>query len=65
MDVSNIPAASTALSQVAVKQQLEVGVLKKAMDIQEAGAQALISAIPPVSNAGLPDNVGQNINTTA
>lgn len=65
MDVSNIPALSTALSQVAVQQQIETSVLKKTMDIQAAGAQALISAIPPVPTAGLPDGVGQFINTTA
>jgi hypothetical protein len=65
MDVSNIPALSTAMSQTAVKQQVEISTLKKAMDIQEAGALALINAIPQVSSAGLPDNVGQTINTTA
>lgn len=65
MDVSNIPALSTAMSQAAVQQQVEISVLQKSMDIQSAGALALISAIPPVPNAGLPDNVGLNINITA
>jgi len=65
MDVSNIPALSTAMSQAAVKQQTEISVLKKSMDIQEAGAMALINAIPPVPTAGLPDNVGRTINTVA
>lgn len=65
MDVSNIPALSTAMSNTAVKQQVEISTLKKSMDIQEAGALALINAIPPVPTAGLPDGVGQNINTTA
>lgn len=65
MDVSNIPALSTAMSQTAVKQQVEISTLKKAMEIQEAGALALINAIPPVPSAGLPDGTGQIINTTA
>lgn len=65
MDVSNIPALSTAMSQVAVQQQVDISVLKKSMDIESAGALALINAIPSIPNAGLPDNVGLNINTTA
>lgn len=65
MDVSNIPALSTAMSQTAVKQQVEISTLKKAMDIQEAGAVALINAIPPVPSVGLSDGTGQIINTTA
>jgi len=47
-------------------QELSVAVLKKALDNQAQAAKSLIEAIPqPPSTAGLPPNVGRNINTTA
>ena len=65
MEVSSVAALSTAMSQNALQQQVDVSVLKKTMELQRTIAEALISAIPPASTAGLPDNVGQTINTTA
>jgi hypothetical protein len=64
MDVSNIAALSTAMSQNAAQQQLNIAILKKSMDVQSATAAALISTIPAVSSS-LPDNIGMNINTSA
>lgn len=47
-------------------QELSVAVLKKALDNQAQAAKSLIEAIPKApSTAGLPPNVGRNINTTA
>ena len=66
MDVSGIAALATAMSQNAVQQQLDVSVLKKTMELQRSSVEALISTIPPVpTSAGLPDNVGLNIDTVA
>lgn len=66
MDVSGIASLATSLSANKTDQQVGIAVLKKAMDVESAGATALINAIPQVpSAANLPPNLGQNINTTA
>ncbi len=68
MDVSAIARASNTLADVGVSQQVSIAVLKKALDVSEESATALIEAIPDSSaNAvpNLPPNLGRNINTTA
>lgn len=56
----------SALARSTQAQELSVAVLKKALDGQAQAAKSLIEAIPkPPSTAGLPPNVGRNINTTA
>ncbi|MBC3880543.1 YjfB family protein [Undibacterium sp. LX40W] len=67
MDVTGIARTATTLADVGVSQQVSIAVLKKAQDISEESATALIEAIPN-SNANvpnLPPNLGRNINTTA
>lgn len=39
-------------------------VLRKALDAQTQAAMSLLDALPQ-PNAGLPDHIGQNVNTTA
>lgn len=46
MNVSAIAATATRLSEERVASQAGVLVLKKAMDVQEAGALALLAALP-------------------
>jgi hypothetical protein len=60
MDVTSIASLATNLSTAKVDQEIGIAVLKKAMDIESAGAMALINAIPSATN--LPANLGQNIN---
>ncbi|HSB97275.1 MAG TPA: YjfB family protein [Spongiibacteraceae bacterium] len=60
MDVSSIASLATNLSETATNQSVGIAVLKKAMNIESAGALALINAIPSAAN--LPANLGQNIN---
>lgn len=66
MDVSNIASLATNMSAAKTDSQVGIAVMKKAMDIESAGAQALIGAIPQASSipsaANLPPNLGQNIN---
>lgn len=68
MDVSGIARSASTLADVGVSQEVSIAVLKKALDVSEEGATALIEAIPN-SNANsvpkLPPNLGRNINTTA
>lgn len=64
--VSSIITLSTHLSQQRTSEAAGLMVLKKAMQLQEAGAMALIASVaPPVSSAHLPPHLGQNVNTTA
>jgi hypothetical protein len=60
MDVMSIASLATSLSSAKVDQEVGIAVLKKAMDVETAGATALINAIPSAAN--LPANLGQNIN---
>lgn len=63
MDVSGIASLATNLSAARTDQQVGIAVMKKAMDIESAGATALIAALPQMpSAANLPPNLGQNIN---
>ncbi|MDQ2068677.1 YjfB family protein [Natronospira bacteriovora] len=53
-DVSSIAALSTGLSQMQLRAEADVAVLRKAMDAQQAQAAALIESLPdanPVSPA--------------
>ncbi|MEK6664184.1 MAG: YjfB family protein [Pseudomonadota bacterium] len=64
MDIAGNSISSLVNSTNA--QALSVAVLKKALDSQTQAALSLIQALPqPPSTAGLPPNVGRNINTTA
>lgn len=66
MDVNGIANIATAMADFSSNQAVGIAVLKKAIDLNAAGALALIQAIPdnqPTSN--LPAHLGQNINVTA
>ncbi len=67
MDVSNIASLATALSSTQTNDAVGILVLKKALDIGAANAEALIASLPEISVAAsnLPPHLGQNVNTTA
>ena len=66
MDVTSIASVATRMSEASTSQAVSIAVLKKAMDINAAGALALIEAIPDnASIQNLPSHLGQNINTIA
>lgn len=73
MDLSGVSAngaASAVMAQQQIYQQgeVQVNMLKKAIDTQTEGAMALIENIPSAPSnprAGLPDNLGNHVNTTA
>lgn len=64
MDVSQIASLATSLSQAKTDSDIQVAVLKKALDITSTSAMALISTISTPSE-NLPSHLGQNINTVA
>lgn len=65
MDISPNSAVSTAMAmqQGSKHQEVQVTMLKKAIDTQSQNASALIESVP--STKGLPSNLGNQINTTA
>lgn len=67
MDVTGIARIATEMADFSTKQTVGIAVLKKAIDINAAGALALIEAIPDITQLAqnLPAHLGRNINTTA
>lgn len=61
--VSGITSLATAMSQERIAQDVSIALVKKAIDLQAAGALALIEALPAVTN--LPANLGNSVDTTA
>jgi Putative motility protein len=66
MDVTGIANVATSMADASANQAVGIAVLKKAIDINAAGALALIEALPDISSTqNLPAHIGRNINTTA
>lgn len=66
MDVTGIASVATSMAEFSANQAVGIAVLKKAMDLNAAGALALIEAIPATNQtANLPLHLGKNVNTTA
>ena len=65
--ISSTGAVSAVLAQqqASSTQSAQITMLKKAMDMQAQGALQLIASLPSNNQAGLPDHIGKNINTTA
>lgn len=60
-----VVAGTMAQSQVYAKQEAQVTMLKKSMDVQTDAVMTLLEGVAPVPASKLPANLGQNINTTA
>lgn len=71
MDISGVSAnavvnAVLGQQQANTQEAVQVTMLKKTLDTQSQGVLSLIDSIPGVSSRqGLPDNLGNTINTTA
>lgn len=65
MDITGIASMATQFSDAKTADQVQVAVLKKAMDAQAQSAQQLIEALPQPSSVNLPEHLGKNVNTTA
>jgi hypothetical protein len=65
MSVSEIASLATNLSNNAVKQDVGIGVLKKALQVESNTAATLIAALPTPPSANLPAHLGNSVNTTA
>ena len=60
--VGGITILATGMAQDRLAQQVSMAVLKNALDIQAAGAIALVQALPPPV---LPSHLGQHVDTVA
>jgi hypothetical protein len=67
MDLAAVANGSqNNISDAGVSQSVAIDVLKKAQDIDQTNATALIQAIPQApTTPNLPANLGKNVNTTA
>lgn len=66
MEPSAIASLSTQMSATKVQQSAELSVLKKAIDLQEEGALALLQALPPMPTVSSSGGIaGQFINVKA
>ncbi len=65
METINIAALASSQSQVSFATQKEVLLLKKAMDIQQTSALALLEALPPIPATDANLAIGRNINVSA
>ncbi|WDZ94434.1 YjfB family protein [Herbaspirillum sp. WKF16] len=62
MDVTQIAAQATSMASARTSDQVNVLMLKKALNTQAAAAIGVLQALPPVPAN---PNIGRNINTTA
>jgi hypothetical protein len=63
MDIGTIVSVATHATDTAIKRDVGILVLKKALEAESAGAMALIDAITPAAN--LSPHLGHTIDTTA
>lgn len=65
MDVTGIASMATQFSDAKTADQIQVTVLKKALDAQAESAAQLIQALPQPASVNQPAHLGQNVNTSA
>ncbi|MDR2881247.1 MAG: YjfB family protein [Azoarcus sp.] len=65
MDISSIAAVATNMAEQRVQSAIGLTVLKKAIDLQAAGALSLLQAIPAPSPAMSSETVGGVVDTWA
>jgi len=65
METSNIAALASSQSQASFATQKEVLLLKKAMDIEQTSALALLEALPSIPATDVNLAIGRNINVSA
>lgn len=65
MDPSAIASLATELSQARTGEAVQIAVLRKAMDMQAAGALQLLQALPPPMPVNNPPHLGNRVDTFA
>ena len=64
MDVSTIAAVATNMSQSKLANDVQISVLKKAIDMNAQSATQLIAALPQPQSSN-PPNLGNSVDTYA
>jgi hypothetical protein len=64
MDVSNIPEVASTLAAQKTADQVDIAVLRKALDSQDALAAGLLEAVPPAPALNT-SSMGHTIDTMA
>ena len=65
MDTNAIASLATELSQARTGDAVQIAVLRKAMDIEAAGALQLLQALPPPMPVNKPPHLGNRVDTYA
>lgn len=66
MDLAAIAKLSTSIAETGNRQEVQVAVLKRALNMQGAVATQMIDAITSVPSVpNLPPHLGNKVNTTA
>ena len=69
MDAVSVASMMSAMQQAKLQDQVGTAVMRKALDVQESTAQALLSALPQVQQAPAaasnPPHLGNSVNTFA
>lgn len=69
MDAVSVASMMTAMQQAQLQDQVGTAVLRKALDVQESTAQALLSALPQIQQAPIsasnPPHLGNSVNVFA
>jgi hypothetical protein len=62
---AEIQQLSSALSQATLAQQVDIAVLKKALDAQKIVAAGLLEALPPIPQLATEGSLGTRVNVFA
>lgn len=65
VSAGGVVAGAMAQNQVYAKQEAQVTMLKKSMDVQADAVLTLLEGVAITPSSKLPANLGQNVNTTA
>ena len=62
MDISGISNLATSIADTGTKREVDLAMLKKALDIEASSAAAMVAALPPPTSQpnNLPPHLGQN-----
>jgi len=61
MNITSTPGVAVSLASAGTSDDVNIAVLKKALDTQVAGAVGILQSIPQPANV----NIGRNVNTVA
>ncbi|TXG78608.1 MAG: putative motility protein [Rhodocyclaceae bacterium] len=65
MDIGSVTSSGGAMAREQLAEQVDLRVLRKAIEITEQSAEAMIEALPAAPPASNPPNLGNSVDTYA